>query len=688
MADTAENSEPHTHESDSDDSVTSREDAAHEIDAETTLNPEYGTYFNEHVTSFFNLQYLDRYAREHGPTSVLFPSKNTLNGAYYFPRPRITSNQQHDSVVEDSFCQKRYAHDPDQTELDPEVQAQIAEIHSLPGTVWSVAEKEKFFECLARYSIHRLDAFEPYFPHKSRAELEAYYHLLKESLRRETRYKTCNTFLMTEGRHRHNTTYTMRVFERGTPYWRIPAALEMDDSWVEFEEQQSHLYAVRESQQANGQMQRQAPELDAYLSGGADAGANLIDADVANEIARVYRGNNITPVTRAKRSGRLSLSALVFLDELVKARVRDVFMELVMQKGTNSVDSEPDMEVFGTKGEDPDINVTPMDVWRATESLRLYETPKGGFKSRYRDGKTPFLHTYWENIISSLKIKVHERRKRVPMVVKKYFKHMSKYEDTDFFFREVSSYNDAIEIPEGLAELTAEGVIQDEEHKVNRTETGSTSDHQDEDESASGDQSETGTSSDSSVDGDSLSWDLPAPWDMPDSELGQESEETNPLGENGHNEHVPNPKGSVNSQQNIREHGAVPSGPFASISSGSDVDASTKKNDSGARPQEIGCTANIPEIPRLFHFSDLEQSESFSRKRVLEDVLIEDYLDDDVMEHAESQDRKLALKKLKMARKQMGLEHDESSVKPEKRKNYMSQSAIHMLFDKTYASYD
>ena len=51
-------------------------------------------------------------------------------------------------------------------------------------TMWRPREKERFFQLLSRYSIHRLDAIHEQLPSKSKAEILTYYNVLKRQLKK------------------------------------------------------------------------------------------------------------------------------------------------------------------------------------------------------------------------------------------------------------------------------------------------------------------------------------------------------------------------------------------------------------------------------------------------------------------------------------------------------------------------
>lgn len=82
------------------------------------------------------------------------------------------------------------------------------------GTEWTRYEKEQFFYCMSRYSIHRVDEWCQTFTNKSKYEILVYYQVLRSNLEqlKTTRYK------------------------RLLPRSRFPIAYEMSPEFIRLEE--------------------------------------------------------------------------------------------------------------------------------------------------------------------------------------------------------------------------------------------------------------------------------------------------------------------------------------------------------------------------------------------------------------------------------------------------------------------
>ncbi|GEQ70477.1 hypothetical protein JCM33374_g4154 [Metschnikowia sp. JCM 33374] len=625
------------------------------VDAKENL--AYSGLFNDHVTSFFNLEYLEKNPKRLAPTTILYPSKNTLDAAYYLPRPpNPTRRRKKGQTAEQTQAEASTTKQASSTTSDPNPQATTVTGDELPGTLWTVDEKEKFFECLARFSIHRLDEFLPFLPNKSRIEIEAYYHLLKSELRRLTKYKTFSTFRRTHEGKMYPTTFTMRVFDRGTSYSSIPAAYEVDDEWMEFEEQQSHLLTVKESAGANAALRRETSMLTRYENAPSQDTPNIVNVETAARISYLCNGNRITPILRNKTPPRFALSSLVFLDELVKVRVRDVMLALIMRMGTNNIGPPTDPEMIieppGNVVKPDNKYVSKRDIWRAVEDLRLFETKKAGFNARYPRFRTPLLSTYKYNVVESLQL---DKKKYVPKpdYTGKYFDIMKiKYQDSDHFLRMIDPDCSRLEISDSLVAHTASGVMEAEDGDV---------EYSSEDELQA-----------------PRDWELPFPWESSEKqkeppELSLETDAS---------------QQANNGSASVEPHspGNDPESPSYSTSSEAASDQLIDEISTGTENSPV-VEGDSDGPQKYLEYSELKPTETFSRKRTLEDVLIEDSLDGDIMKFTEYQDRKRNLKQLKMAKDAMGIDNDISGIAPEKHQSYMTQSDIQKAWEKSFPGY-
>lgn len=83
------------------------------------------------------------------------------------------------------------------------------------GSYWTASEKSTFFNCLSRYSIHRLDEWRAKLPLKSKLEILMYYRVLRYNLQALQKSNMFGGLLSNE---------------------EFPIAYEMDEFYLQFEE--------------------------------------------------------------------------------------------------------------------------------------------------------------------------------------------------------------------------------------------------------------------------------------------------------------------------------------------------------------------------------------------------------------------------------------------------------------------
>ncbi|CAI4046529.1 hypothetical protein N7582_003833 [Saccharomyces uvarum] len=121
--------------------------------------------------------------------------------------------------------------------------ARDASVETSLGVEWDSEEKETFFWCLSRYSIHRVEEWRPLLPRKSAMEILGYYKLLRRASARASSRKA------------------------GDDEGSAPIAYEMSSGWVALETQLS---------EAAGEAAGEAPATE---EGDAEEGRLLIDHD-------------------------------------------------------------------------------------------------------------------------------------------------------------------------------------------------------------------------------------------------------------------------------------------------------------------------------------------------------------------------------------------------------------------------
>lgn len=335
----------------------------------------YSNLFNEQVLQFFDLHFAVDEHLAHKKQRILHlqASKNTLDGCYYLPKvPRAS----------------RKANTVDQSAAD-------AHFSALPGVFWTPTEKVAFFNCLARYSIHRIDHFALHLPQKSSAEIMAYYTLLRQELRSQSKLSPVSLRVPNAREFHH--VYEDH-FPAGVLYSRLPIAYEVDDEWLAYEEQQSAILTSQDQIQANRAAHRTEAAMRELKDPVDPDRCGLLNPHALRDLTYFYLANQIVPIANKARKARARplFELLVVLEEIARLCVSEIVADLVYSVGAAGTGT---LEIV----DDSDKSaIRVADIYRSTEKLKLFEV--SGINSRYLDGKTPLLDTYFTNLPDSLKL--------------------------------------------------------------------------------------------------------------------------------------------------------------------------------------------------------------------------------------------------------------------------------------------
>lgn len=333
----------------------------------------YVKLFNSDLDTFFDLDYLEIPKRK---KRRLQDSVLTAERAYYRP------DESEDVVYEDT--------ETDKANLENVL------FENLEGVLWTADEKEAFFRCLARFTIHRVDEFLDHLPSKSIGEIIAYYELLKRELRaRQTR--ETHTVIISDNDElslmRLRCKHDIVTIPGGIGHKDLPIAYEMSDEWVEFEEEQSIRIADRQRRLDIDRGKQEAKAMKEYtkrLETEMGEDFPLIDVNNAFKVGKIYRGNQITIIQDRKPAPRLLFPSLVYLEEIASLTLKRIIALLVWNKRSAC-------------DEDQGIKITPTDVWNAVQESRISEAPKSGMAEE-RIWKKGVLEDYWTQIQGSLRL--------------------------------------------------------------------------------------------------------------------------------------------------------------------------------------------------------------------------------------------------------------------------------------------
>lgn len=323
-------------------------------------------------------------------------------------------------------------------------------LDDLPGSLWTAKEKEIFFRCLARYSIHNIDNFIPHLPGKSVSEISQYYMLLKRELRRLETYKTHDVVFKdadTPPNLRVQYCYVSHTFEDGASYSEIPIACELSEEWLRYEEEQSFRICLREyNQELTNEKARRKNMVLKYghaVGGPLDTHEyGILYSRGLLNIQKLYRASKFAQEVGNIQPRVFRFDTTTFLDELIRQRVKDILGTLVVNRGLEGASlAQPEFD-FSENGDlkkefDQHLQtvVSRADMYKAIEKLKLFEAPVTGYKSKNRDGKSPVIDTYWSNIQKSLQLNVKDN----VLLIREgfnwqYYKpHIREYEETDAF---------------------------------------------------------------------------------------------------------------------------------------------------------------------------------------------------------------------------------------------------------------
>lgn len=335
----------------------------------------YVELYNSHVKQFFSLDYPGE--RKKGMKRKLEDSKITTERAYYRPEkiPKLTD-------------------EPDSS-VNGTSRDDLADLSV--GTLWTANEKDIFFRCLARFTIHRVSEFLEHLPRKSEGEIIAYYELLKRELEYHKVKETHSVQLREKGstapflRHK----YDIVTVPGGIDYFDIPTACEVSDEWVEYEEEQSIHIADRQQRLDTDRGKAQARHMKLYFGSNKDISTNeelpLLNVETAYNVSKIYRGNQITMIQEKKSAPRLIFESAIFFEEIIRLTTRRIIASLALGKFYTSFD--------GCQL----IDVTSNDIWTAVRDSKIFEERKLGGKLR-KKAESGILEAYWANIDSSLNL--------------------------------------------------------------------------------------------------------------------------------------------------------------------------------------------------------------------------------------------------------------------------------------------
>lgn len=309
---------------------------------------EYQDLLKSSIVSFFNLEYDDCWLKPNTKPTDLEDGTVTRNGAYYGDGP---------------------------------------------GVSWTGDEKEIFFRCLARYSIHNAHDFLPHLPKKSLTDIYMYYDMLKLQLEKMRKDRKVLVAIRVFQRHweYNEFEHEMRFNEDGISQTDIPTALEMPEEFVILEERFSIEANRRDHQLYLRHKSQTFSPMIAHVSKGLVHHRNLKRFNTALRDSPW----SLKPLLPGRR--HISFDCYVLLEELVKLVTREIFSQIQMGR----------LASLGRRRERHPKKTIPLRlvsaqaVWDAVDRLHLFET-KVGIQSFHRDGKMPDVEMYFQKLGPSI----------------------------------------------------------------------------------------------------------------------------------------------------------------------------------------------------------------------------------------------------------------------------------------------
>lgn len=411
------------------------------------LDPEYYTHFNDTVQDFFNLTYSNDIGPERGfARHKLYCSKISENACFYFKNRLETTVTQ--TLEECESEMETNGNDNLQPEELMRTQSNYDPLNNFPGSYWTGDEKDTFFNCLARFTIHRAEEFLPFLPSKSLPEIYAYYVLLKNELRQISKAG----FISDANNHGR---VPIWVHSRSLRYSSLPIAHEVDHEFIEYEENQSMLLCNREQAALTKRVSKKNLFLKSYSDNAEALNASLIENKELLALSKIYRANQLFPIAVGRQSCRLAFDSYVLLEKLVKTRTRELIGNILANKAVVFDQLNKSIEMpYGSR-----ISITTYDVWRSSVDLHLSETSMG-YRTRYRDGKYPFLELYWQNLVRSLDVQLEAHQQSLDTSSSKlaaFKSHNFQSPSSDFLLHSPPTLNDTSHDFNKLIDIVARG---------------------------------------------------------------------------------------------------------------------------------------------------------------------------------------------------------------------------------------
>lgn len=302
------------------------------------------------------------------------------------------------------------------------------------GAIWTNNQKEVFFNCLARYSIHQIDAICDNLPDKSAIEIMNYYDCLARELKRlkgqvVKRRKYHKVKIVKDKQEVEYRFKSLPNRKNLMKYENIPAAYEMSEKFIRMEEIQAEMISQRERSKTNDENQRFKRQFNEYtiskrqkknrnesdipedqsvaIEEAEDDTTGLINYDTACELSRsLYLNNKITPLHNNKLVPKLHYKSLVLFDQIARLTTEKILLKIIEHKIVLLWLNQ--RQIPFEDGAIP-LKIAHGDIYRAINSLNLFEIPKSGYQSlKKAGGRSMRINNYFSQLPERLNVEIRD----------------------------------------------------------------------------------------------------------------------------------------------------------------------------------------------------------------------------------------------------------------------------------------
>lgn len=303
------------------------------------------------------------------------------------------------------------------------------------GTIWTGSEKELFFNCLARFSIHEIDRITEVLKTKSQAEIIVYYEVLRKELVRlkskSKKRKKYDKLKLRKGNKEVICSQPTVSRNKGLMrYSKMPVSYEMSEEFIVMEEEQADLVSKKERTKDNDENQRFKTLFDEYIgsnrkrrrsrstdaeleddsvvelsaSSTANESQALINVDNSHDLSKeLYASNTITPLVNKKMFPKLHYKSAVLFEVLARLILAKLLSIIIESKTSQTWLRKRHID---TENDNLSLNISQSDVYGALSVIRSQQYLGILLKNSNFYKRISPLQEYFNSIPESLGVRV------------------------------------------------------------------------------------------------------------------------------------------------------------------------------------------------------------------------------------------------------------------------------------------